>query len=127
MTDFAVSNDGTRIAFDRLGEGPPVVLISGIFCTRTTTQALAEELAQRFSVINYDRRGRGESTDTAPYAVEREIEDLGALIAEAGGAASVYGHNLSRRSPRPAPRPPRTAPVPRSGPARRRAPASRAA
>ena len=93
MTDFAVSNDGTRIAFDRLGEGPPVVLISGIFCTRTTTQALAEELAQRFSVINYDRRGRGESTDTAPYAVEREIEDLGALIAEAGGAASVYGHS----------------------------------
>ena len=93
MTDFAVSNDGTRIAFDRLGEGPPVVLSSGIFCTRTTTQALAEELAQRFSVINYDRRGRGESTDTAPYAVEREIEDLGALIAEAGGAASVYGHS----------------------------------
>jgi pimeloyl-ACP methyl ester carboxylesterase len=93
MTSYATSADGTKIAFDRLGDGPPVVLVSGIFCTRQTTQALAEGLAERFSIVNYDRRGRGESGDTQPYAVAREIEDLGALIAEAGGAASVYGHS----------------------------------
>lgn len=93
MTSFVTSMDGTRIAFDRLGQGPPVVVVSGIFCHRQTTQELAEQLAQNFSVINYDRRGRGESGDTAPYAVEREVEDLEALIAEAGGTASVYGHS----------------------------------
>ena len=93
MTSYVTSKDGTRIAFDRLGEGAPVVVVSGMFCARQTTQALAEQLAQRFSVINYDRRGRGESGDTAPYAVEREVEDLGALIAGAGGSASVYGHS----------------------------------
>jgi pimeloyl-ACP methyl ester carboxylesterase len=67
--------------------------VSGILCDRHTTQGLAEQLAQRFSVINYDRRGRGGSGDTAPYAVEREIEDLGALITEAEGTASIYGHS----------------------------------
>ena len=55
--------------------------------------AFSAQLAQRFTLINYDRRGRGDSGDTAPYAVEREIEDLGALIAVAGGTASVYGHS----------------------------------
>jgi pimeloyl-ACP methyl ester carboxylesterase len=93
MTSYATSADGTKIAFDRLGDGPPVVLVGGIFCTRQTTQALTERLAERFSVINYDRRGRGGSGDTEPYAVAREVEDLGALIAEAGGSASVYGHS----------------------------------
>lgn len=93
MTSFVTSPDGTRIAFDRLGDGPPVVVVSGMFCDRQTTQPLAEQLAQQFSVINYDRRGRGESGDTAPYAVEREVEDLGALIAAVGGSAAVYGHS----------------------------------
>jgi pimeloyl-ACP methyl ester carboxylesterase len=93
MTSHVTSADGTRIAYDRLGEGPPVVIISGIFCTRHTTQQLAEALAERFTVVNYDRRGRGESGDTPPYAVAREVEDLAALIAEAGGSASVYGHS----------------------------------
>jgi pimeloyl-ACP methyl ester carboxylesterase len=93
VTTYVRSADGTRIAFDRLGQGPPVVVVGGMFCVRQTTQALAEQLAQGFTVINYDRRGRGESGDTAPYAVERELEDLGALVAEAGGAASVYGHS----------------------------------
>jgi pimeloyl-ACP methyl ester carboxylesterase len=93
MTDHVTSADGTRIAFDRLGEGGPVVVVSGMFCDRQTTRQLAERLAERLSVINYDRRGRGESGDTAPYAVQREIEDLGALIAELGGSASVYGHS----------------------------------
>ena len=93
MTSYVTSVNGTRIAFDRLGQGAPVVVVGGIFCDRQTTQGLAQQLAQQFSVINYDRRGRGESSDTAPYAVEREVEDLGALTAEAGGAVSVYGHS----------------------------------
>jgi pimeloyl-ACP methyl ester carboxylesterase len=93
MTSYVTSADGTQIAFDRLGQGPPVVVMSGMFCDRQTTRELAEQLAQQFSVINYDRRGRGDSGDTAPYALEREVEDLGALIAEAGGTASVYGHS----------------------------------
>lgn len=93
MTSYVTSADGTRIAFDRLGECLPVVIVSGLFCVRQTTHALAEKLARGFSVINYDRRGRGDSGDTLPYAVEREIEDLGALIEAAGGSAFVYGHS----------------------------------
>lgn len=93
MPSYATSPDGTRIAFERRGQGPPVILVGGILSDRQTTRALAEQLAGQFCVINYDRRGRGDSSDTAPYAVERELEDLGALIAEAGGAASVYGHS----------------------------------
>ncbi|MGP3920116.1 alpha/beta fold hydrolase [Nonomuraea sp. 10N515B] len=87
------SADGTPIVFDRLGDGPPVVLVAAALCDRSATRALAEELARTFTVINYDRRGRGDSGDTAPYAVQREIEDLAALITEAGGAAAVYGHS----------------------------------
>lgn len=93
MTHHVRSADGTPIAFDRSGEGPPVVLVGGIFSTRASTQALAEQLAQYHSVVTYDRRGRGESGDTAPYAVEREVEDLGALLDEVGGTAAVYGHS----------------------------------
>jgi len=89
----ATSADGTAIAFERVGEGPPVIVVDGALCDRSANRPLAEQLAPRFTVINYDRRGRGDSGDTAPYAVEREIEDLGALIAEAGGAASLYGHS----------------------------------
>ena len=87
------SRDGTPIAFDQLGDGLPVVVIGGATCDRARTRPLAEELAQHCTVINYDRRGRGDSGDTAPYAIEREIEDLGALIGAAGGAAGVYGHS----------------------------------
>jgi pimeloyl-ACP methyl ester carboxylesterase len=90
---YVTSADATRIAFDRFGDGAPVVVVSGMFCDRQTTQGLAEELAKHFTVINYDRRGRGESGDTAPYAVEREVEDLGALVADVGATASVYGHS----------------------------------
>jgi pimeloyl-ACP methyl ester carboxylesterase len=93
MTEYAISADGTSIAFDLIGQGPPVIVIGGIFCDRQTLQPLAEHLAQQFRVINYDRRGRGESGDTSPYTVEREIEDLAALVAEVGGAAAVYGHS----------------------------------
>lgn len=89
----AISSDGTPIAFDRLGDGPPVIVVCGAMCGRALMRPTAEELAKHFTVFNYDRRGRGDSGDTAPYAVEREIEDIAALIAEAGGAASVYGHS----------------------------------
>jgi pimeloyl-ACP methyl ester carboxylesterase len=91
--DMVTSRDGTQIAFDRLGEGPPVILVCGAMCDRALMHPTAEELAKHFTVFNYDRRGRGDSGDTAPYAVEREVEDIGALIVEAGGAASVYGHS----------------------------------
>ena len=89
----ATSADGTDIAFERSGDGPPVIVVDGALCDRAANRPLAEELAKRFTVINYDRRGRGDSGDTAPYAPEREIEDLEAIIAEAGGSASVYGHS----------------------------------
>ena len=87
------SKDGTRIAFDRSGEGPAVILVVGAFNERPTGAPLARALEQHFTVFNYDRRGRGESGDMAPYAVEREIEDLDALIAEAGGSARVFGYS----------------------------------
>jgi len=85
------SHDGTTIAFDRLGDGPPVVLVSGGPNDRSANAPLAELLAPHFTVVNYDRRGRGGSGDTPPYAVDREVEDLDALIDHAGGSAFVYG------------------------------------
>src|SRR5215216_1992011 len=85
------SNDGTTIAFDRLGEGPPVILVCGQSTDRSSNAGVAALLAPDFTVFNYDRRGRGDSGDTAPYAVEREVEDIDALIKEAGGSAFVYG------------------------------------
>jgi len=87
------SGDGTTIAFDRSGEGPPLVLVGGALSDRLAAASLTEALASRFTVIAYDRRGRGDSGDTAPYAVEREIEDLETLVAEAGGSAFVFGHS----------------------------------
>lgn len=85
------SRDGTTIAFDRLGEGPAVILVGGASTTRLANAELAALLAEQFSVFNYDRRGRGDSGDMAPYAVEREFEDLDAVIGEAGGSASLFG------------------------------------
>lgn len=87
-----VSRDGTRIAYDQLGAGgPPVILVLGAFNARPTGAPLAAALAGSHTVINYDRRGRGDSGDTLPYAVERELDDLDALIGAAGGAAAVLG------------------------------------
>lgn len=91
--DTVTSRDGTIIAFDRSGEGTPIIIVGGASCDRAMARPLAEQLAQHFTVPNYDRRGRGDSGDTAPYAVEREVEDLSALITAAGGTASVYGHS----------------------------------
>jgi pimeloyl-ACP methyl ester carboxylesterase len=89
------SKDGTTIAFDKRGEGPALILVDGAMSTRASGSKpeLARLLAQHFTVYSYDRRGRGASGDTTPYAVEREIEDIDALIDEAGGSAFVYGHS----------------------------------
>ena len=85
--------DGTLITYETCGEGPPLILVDGALCYRDMgpSRALARVLSDHFMVISYDRRGRGESTDTSPYSVEREIEDLAALLAAAGGSASVCG------------------------------------
>jgi pimeloyl-ACP methyl ester carboxylesterase len=87
------SNDGTAIAFDQFGEGPPVILVGAAFNDRSGTAPLAAALAARFTVFNYDRRGRGGSGDTAPYSVEREIDDIDTLVAEAGGSSAVFGYS----------------------------------
>lgn len=86
------SRDGTTIAFDRLGQGPALILVDGALQHRGFEQAAAL-LAQHFTVFHYDRRGRGDSTDTLPYAVAREIEDIEALVEQAGGSAFVFGHS----------------------------------
>lgn len=87
------SADGTTIAYTQTGEGPPLVIVDGALCSRAfgPSGVQAARLADRFTVYTYDRRGRGASGDTAPYAVEREIEDLAALLDAAGGSAFVYG------------------------------------
>jgi pimeloyl-ACP methyl ester carboxylesterase len=86
------SKDGTRIAFDKTGHGPAVIHVAGALGTRSSGfPEHARLLESHFVVYHYDRRGRGESTDTQPFAVEREVEDIEALINEAGGSAYVYG------------------------------------
>ncbi len=89
--DQVTSKDGTTIAFDRLGDGPPVILVSGGSVDRGSNASLAEALAGQFTVFNYDRRGRGPSGDTQPYAIAREIEDIDAVIGATGGSANLYG------------------------------------
>jgi pimeloyl-ACP methyl ester carboxylesterase len=85
------SRDGTPIAVSAAGSGPPLVCVDGALCTRSQGpgKGLAPRLSERFTVYTYDRRGRGDSGHTAPYSPEREIEDLEALIAHAGGEAEV--------------------------------------
>lgn len=88
------SQDGTQIAFDQAGSGPALILVAGATQYRAIDESAAKMLAllaPHFTVINYDRRGRGESGDTPPFAVAREIEDIEALIDVAGGSAFVYG------------------------------------
>ncbi|MEU8508640.1 alpha/beta fold hydrolase [Streptomyces brevispora] len=89
--DKTLSRDGTLIAYRCRGEGPPVILVGGALGTAATEAPLARLLAPRFQVVTYDRRGRGASGDSAPYAVEREIEDLTAVAAAVGGRPSVFG------------------------------------
>jgi pimeloyl-ACP methyl ester carboxylesterase len=87
------SKDGTRIAFDRAGDGPAVIWVDGALCYRAQGPAgpVAARLAEHFTVFTYDRRGRGDSGNTLPYAIDREVEDLAALIAEVGGQAMLCG------------------------------------
>jgi pimeloyl-ACP methyl ester carboxylesterase len=87
------SRDGTTIAFDRSGRGPSLIIVNGALSDRGAVPDLASRLADELTVIAYDRRGRGDSTDTPPYAVEREIEDLAALVDAARGSAFVFGHS----------------------------------
>lgn len=91
--EHVLSADGTSIAVERSGAGPTLVIVVGAFCDRTTTVALTPLLADRFTVYEYDRRGRGDSGDTTPYAIAREVEDLAAVIGASGGSAFVYGHS----------------------------------
>jgi pimeloyl-ACP methyl ester carboxylesterase len=85
------SRDSTPIAYEQAGSGPAVILVGGAFCDRSFAGPLAALLQQDFTVISYDRRGRGDSGDTLPYHVDREVEDLVALIDVAGGSAHLYG------------------------------------
>jgi len=91
--DRVQSKDGTTIAFDEQGHGPAVIFVDGAMSTRTGKLDLAQLLAPEFTVYAYDRRGRGDSGDTQPYSVEREIEDIDAMIVRAGGSAFLYGHS----------------------------------
>lgn len=88
-----VSKDGTKIAYERVGEGPVVIQVLGALNTRKTGAKLAKALAPHFTVLSYDRRGRGDSTDVSPYAPEREIEDLAAVMAAVGEPVYLYGHS----------------------------------
>ncbi|MFG2132094.1 alpha/beta fold hydrolase [Streptomyces sp. NPDC048751] len=91
MDKKMISRDGTELAYARAGKGPAVILVSGAMSTGGTVAPLAGLLTDRFTALWYDRRGRGESGDTAPYSVEREVEDLAALIDVVGGEAALYG------------------------------------
>ncbi|MDP9889845.1 alpha/beta fold hydrolase [Pseudarthrobacter enclensis] len=88
-----LSPDGTSLSVERMGTGPSLVLVDGAFCGRNfgPARALANELKDAFTVYFYDRRGRGDSSETLPYATEREIEDLQAVLNEAGSSPYVYG------------------------------------
>ena len=87
------SPDRTRIAFDRSGSGPPLVIVLGAFCDRSTSKPLAALLAPSYTVYEYDRRGRGDSDDGLPCSIESEVEDLAAVIGAAGEPPFVYGHS----------------------------------
>jgi pimeloyl-ACP methyl ester carboxylesterase len=85
------SRDGTGIAYDKVGNGPALILVTGALADRASASELAQLLSAHFTVYSFDRRGRGDSANTKPYSVEREIEDIAALIDNAGGSAYVYG------------------------------------
>lgn len=91
MDKKTTSRDGTSLAYGVIGQGPTVILVSGAMSTGGTVAPLAQRLADRCTAVVYDRRGRGASGDTAPYEVDREVEDLAALIDAVGGEAALFG------------------------------------
>ncbi len=93
MFQTVQSADGTTIAYERAGTGPALILVGGALNNRHSAASLVPLLAKSFTVLSYDRRGRGDSTNTPPYAVEREVEDLRALAAAADGPVHLYGHS----------------------------------
>src|SRR3712207_3154720 len=93
------SADGTSIAFERFGEGPALITVGGATCDRALMRPTAQSAGAHLTAVTYDRRGRGDSGDTLPYAVEREVEDLDAMVSEAGGSASVFGVSSGAASP----------------------------
>ncbi len=88
-----ISDDGTKVAYEKTGQGPALIITGGALGDHHFYIPLANELAKHFTVYNFDRRGRGRSGDTQPYSVEREVEDVAALIAHAGQQVFVYGHS----------------------------------
>jgi pimeloyl-ACP methyl ester carboxylesterase len=91
MSHKVKSKDGTVIAYEKSGHGPAVVIVGGVLGDRSQQAPVADLLAKEFTVFNFDRRGHGESEDKPPYAIEREIEDIDAVLDAAGGSAFVYG------------------------------------
>ncbi len=91
--ETVTSADGTSIAYEVFGAGPPLIAVCGATCDRTLMRPTARALGEHFTTVDYDRRGRGDSGDTLPYAVDREIEDIAALIDRIGGPAHLYGHS----------------------------------
>jgi hypothetical protein len=106
--DVVRSADGTPIAYETFGQGPALVAVCGATCDRALMRPTAQALGEHFTTLNYDRRGRGDSGDTLPYAIEREIEDLAALIDRAGRLGAPV-RALQRCRPGPACRHGRTA------------------
>ena len=91
--DKVISRDGTPIAYERGGAGQPLIFVVGAFNDHSRCAPLARALAGDFTVVTYDRRARGESGDTRPYAIDREVEDLAVLIGQVGGSAAVFGYS----------------------------------
>lgn len=91
--DTLTSADGTEIAYETFGQGPPLIAVCGATCDRALMRSTAQALGEHFTTFNYDRRGRGDSGDTLPYAIDREVEDLAVLIERAGHSACLYGHS----------------------------------
>jgi pimeloyl-ACP methyl ester carboxylesterase len=93
MIQHVKSADGTLIAVESFGAGEPLIVLGGALSTRAAVQPFVPFLEDAFTVYGVDRRGRGDSGDTPPYAVEREVEDVAAIVEAAGGSAKVYGHS----------------------------------
>jgi pimeloyl-ACP methyl ester carboxylesterase len=94
VVGHVTSSDGTRIGYHRSGEGPPLVLVHGAASAHWSFRFFVPELVERFTVYALDRRGRGESGDAADYALEREVEDLAAVVDSLDGPTVVFGHSF---------------------------------